>query len=152
MAKNNTPLEIKEQAEVVRWCKEEGIEPYATAQDTYIGRRCYKCGHVEGGWNQINKNKALGVQKGVPDLIILIPKHRSTTGKTQLIFIEMKRQKGGIVSKEQKHFIELADSVHGDTHATVCRGAKQAKKYLSPLIAKQEPVPKDQLENFINSL
>ena len=60
--------------------------------------------------------KAEGVSAGVPDLYI--PAWR--------VWVEMKRQKGGTVSKEQQDWHEYLRSI-GDT-VFVCKGFEQAKK------------------------
>jgi hypothetical protein len=62
------------------------------------------------------KNKRMGVSKGFPDFLIVLP--------TGLAFIELKRVKGGVVAAEQEQWLE-ALSVHTDKCA-VCYGAKHA--------------------------
>ena len=72
-----------------------------------------------------NKFKAEGLKAGVPDIVILLE-----GGKT--VFIEMKRKKGGTVSKEQKEWLERLRVLGFDAY--VCKGAKEAieavQKYL----------------------
>jgi len=68
------------------------------------------------------KLKLEGVRKGVPDLFV----------PSLQLFIEMKRQKGGVVSPEQKRWIEhLLDSGY---YCIVAKGAadaiEQVKKYI----------------------
>lgn len=63
--------------------------------------------------------KAEGVTAGVPDLFI--PAWR--------LWVEMKRQKGGKVSKEQKEKAEYLKSV--GYHVEVCRGAAEAIEFIS---------------------
>lgn len=142
--------ETKEQSKFVNWCKEQGLEPYAVTHDTFVCTKCPKCGWQQLGWNQINKNKALGMRRGVSDLIVFIPANRSTTGKVHILFIEMKKVKGGYASKEQIYFLSLVDQVHGDIHGSVCRGFEEAKSFIQPLIKEKEQV-KD-LDQFINNL
>jgi hypothetical protein len=48
------------------------------------------------------KQKALGLNPGVPDYMIKIPAERSKHGHSHLIFIEMKREKGGKLSDYQR--------------------------------------------------
>lgn len=76
-------------------------------------------------WNQKRKNKAMGVASGFPDYVIL--------GNTRMIFIEMKREKGGAVSIEQKLWLELLNGYAG-TVAVVAKGFKEAERYLSALL------------------
>lgn len=80
-----------------------------TAQSTYTK-----------SFRQKARNKAMGVKPGLPDYIVVTKKN--------ILFIEMKRVKGGVVSKHQKTWIEAIESVGGD--AVVCRGFDEAKEYL----------------------
>jgi hypothetical protein len=68
-------------------------------------------------WGQKHKNKDEGLKKGFPDYVICLPK--------KLLFIELKKVKGGVVSIEQKEWIEQLDKYDG-VYAAVCRGAKEA--------------------------
>jgi hypothetical protein len=88
MTKNNTPLEIHEQMVVVDYLKllmDQGkvIEYTALPNNTYTK-----------SWNQKRKQKAEGLRPGFPDLCVVFPNHMN--------FIEMKRKRGGNVSKAQK--------------------------------------------------
>lgn len=65
------------------------------------------------------KMKATGVVKGVPDLFI--PAWR--------LWIEMKRVKGGSLSKEQKDWIQYLESV--GYRVIVGKGAEDAKRQIS---------------------
>lgn len=71
------------------------------------------------------KFKAEGLKAGVPDMVILLE-----GGKT--VFIEMKRKRGGTVSKEQKEWLERLRVLGFDAY--ICKGAKEAievvQKYL----------------------
>lgn len=65
------------------------------------------------------KLKAEGVKKGVPDLCLPIPR-----GVYHGLFIELKRQKGGVISPEQKAWIA---ALRGQGYrAEVCKGATEA--------------------------
>ena len=75
-------------------------------------------------WQAKTKNKSMGVARGVPDYIVVTDK--------EVIFIEMKRIKGGVVSEEQDMWIT---SLQGKTtKAMVCRGFQEAKKRIEELI------------------
>lgn len=63
--------------------------------------------------------KRLGLKPGVPDVWVVIPKK----GFYGLV-IEMKRQKGGVVSDEQKKWVEYLRNVGFSVH--VCKGAGPA--------------------------
>lgn len=73
--------------------------------------------------------KREGVSKGFPDLFLPVP-----AGGYHGLFIEMKRQKGGAVSKEQKAWLEYLNEA--GYKAVVCRGFELAKEaiecYLKP--------------------
>ena len=71
---------------------------------------------------QAGQLKAEGVSSGVPDLYI--PELK--------VWIEMKRQKGGTVSKEQKDWHEYLRSI-GDT-VLVCKGFEQAKESIKKIL------------------
>ena len=71
-------------------------------------------------WKQKSKNKAMGVMPGVPDYIIII--------NQKTIFIEMKREKGGQVSKYQVNWIENLNT--SGVSAYVCRGFEEAREVL----------------------
>jgi len=133
--------ELKEQAKVVRWCREKGLKICATAQSTFTT-----------SWKTINNNKMSGVVRGLPDLIIIIPPELRNDNHGQLIFIEMKKVKGGVVSKEQKQWLADLDDCRG-VISTVCHGAKEAKSFLSPLIEIVPVIPTGkELENLIHNM
>ena len=67
--------------------------------------------------------KAEGVSAGVPDICIQLP-NKTYHG----LYIEMKRQKGGIVSKHQKKWIEILNN--NGYLAKVCCGFNEAKNVI----------------------
>lgn len=80
-----------------------------------------------GGWRDIKtaaRLKAEGVTKGVPDLFI--PEWR--------FWIEMKRQKGGVASDEQKDWLVYLNSIRYT--AVVCRGADDAMQAANIMAAQ----------------
>jgi hypothetical protein len=72
----------------------------------------------------LNKLKAEGWKVGVPDYLVIL--------KDKVVFIELKRIKGGTVSPEQKQWIEAINQAGG--HAAVCKGATEAIKYVEGLL------------------
>ena len=62
-----------------------------------------------------------GVSPGVPDLMLPTPR-----GQHHGLFVEMKRTKGGSVSKEQKDWIDYLQAQ--GYQAIVCRGFEEAKR------------------------
>jgi len=79
--------------------------------------------HIHHGANlssvaQRSKAKRLGKKRGVPDYLIVLP--------NKLLFIEMKREKGGVTSVEQKEWIKALSAVQ-NVEAVVCKGFDEAK-------------------------
>ncbi len=76
-------------------------------------------------WNQKRKNKAMGVSSGFPDYVIL--------GQKIIVFLEMKREKGGTTSSQQKLWIEDL-SRYSNASARVCSGFREAEGYLKSVL------------------
>lgn len=79
-------------------------------------------------WAVKNKNKAMGVRPGVPDMLIVFV--------DRILFLELKRLKGGVVSPDQKHWIDSINKIAEGTAyaqgksqviAAVAAGWNQAK-------------------------
>jgi hypothetical protein len=114
---NTSPLESDEQKKCIEYLeilKLQGndILYTATAQSTYTGIR------------QQVKNKALGVRKGLPDLIIIINK--------KLVFIELKRVRGGVISQEQKQWQTKLKEAR--QCAYICKGFVEFKLHIDMLV------------------
>lgn len=110
---NLTPTEHLEQITLIAWY-----------------RRTYKnellIAIPNGGKRHIKTALAMkqeGTSKGFPDLFLPVPNNQFYG-----LFIEMKRQKGGTVSKEQKAWLEYLNSV--GYQATVCKGFIEAKEVI----------------------
>jgi len=100
------PHEEIEQAEFVKYLRLKNIKFTAIPNSTYTT-----------SWKQKAKNKRMGLNPGLPDLLILLP------GK--LLFIEMKRIKNGSVSEYQKEWISALNQIQ-NVEAVVCRGCQEA--------------------------
>jgi hypothetical protein len=74
------------------------------------------------------RNKHLGVHKGVPDYLLIV--------NNRVVFIEMKRVSGGVVSKQQKEW--LADLRAAGVGAHVCCGFQEAKELVTNLLARRD--------------
>jgi len=73
--------------------------------------------------------KAEWTTKGVPDYMLIL---QCKSWKKCICFVEMKKRKGWVVSKEQeKRITELLEC---NIHAKVCNGAKEAIDYISWII------------------
>ncbi len=71
------------------------------------------------------KNKKMGLNPGFPDLFII--------GKKKIICIEMKRKKGGVVSPEQKVWLDTLEENGIDSF--VAEGFDEAKVILDTVYA-----------------
>lgn len=84
-----------------------------TAQETYTK-----------SWRQKHRNKSMGVRPGVPDYIIVTDK--------LVIFLEMKRKKGGRLREDQKVWLEAVEGKK--VVSQVCNGFDEAKKFFERTI------------------
>lgn len=99
MTRNTTPLEADEQISFVEHCAARNIRVVSTQNGTYIPKK--------NGFNHfayINRQKRMGLADGFPDLIVL-----AKNSEHEVLFLEMKRQKGGKLRDEQKEWIEFLD-------------------------------------------
>jgi VRR-NUC domain len=111
-------LELDEQVKCIDYLEllklqKNDILYSATAQSTFTR-----------SWSQVATNKKAGVKKGLPDLIIIVNKI--------LVFIELKKPKGGVVSPEQKEWIDKLN-LAGE-YAFVCHGFEQFKKIIDQTV------------------
>jgi hypothetical protein len=83
------PSEHQEQVAVVQWLRRRGLIFFAVPNGAKMGAR-------EG-----SKMKKEGMQKGIPDLLILNPP----------IALEMKRREGGRLSPEQEEWGRVFESL-----------------------------------------
>ena len=110
--KQTYPLEKEEDAIFAQWLQ------YAGLKFSHISNEATTV-------QAIMRNKRIGVNSGVPDFIVIT--------RQGLLFVEMKRVKGGVVSESQKEWITCLNAVKG-VEAIVAKGAKEAiafvKKFL----------------------
>lgn len=87
-------------------------------------------------WSQKAKVHSEGLRAGFPDLIVLVPPHRSNDGEGHLICIELKRRVGGRVSDVQLEWIAALNGLgSSNIDAVVCKGAGEAIELLLGYIA-----------------
>jgi len=79
----------------------------------------------------LGKRKAEGWRPGVPDYIVVTPKH--------VLFIEMKRKQGGKVSEHQESWLKALQCT-GKVKAGVCYGFNEAKKMIDGIIKLEKGV------------
>lgn len=94
----------------------------------YLELKGHKFSHIPNStytksWKVKMRNKEQGVRAGLPDLVAIV--------NNNLIWIEMKRKKGGVLSAAQKSWIEALEAA-GQT-VRVCKGAEEAIKFIQEL-------------------
>ena len=102
---NITPLESEEQKTLVQYMELKGLKFTSIPNSTYTK-----------SWKQKAKNKAEGLRPGLPDMMVIL--------NNKLIFIELKRVKGGQVSDSQKSWIAALNGCES-VQAFVCYGAQE---------------------------
>jgi hypothetical protein len=138
------PTEEQEQMALCQWLTLKKLDFFHVPNNTYT-----KFHNVK------RRNTAMGVKSGVPDLFVVIPqnpnadveikvwriKYRgsNTTNEVKLtphrlVAIEMKRKKGGTVSKEQKQWLEILNDA--GIESVVCRGAQSAIDFVTDRVLK----------------
>ena len=105
MKKPTVPLEKEECKIFAQWLDVKGL----------------RFSHIAN--ESINKIEAmnkyrLGVRKGVPDYLIILP-------SKNLLFIEMKRKKGSVVSQEQKDWLHDLNQIPS-VQCEIAYGAEEA--------------------------
>jgi len=121
---NASPLETVEQITVVQWCELNGLKLTAIPNSTYTK-----------SWNQKRKNHAEGVRAGFPDLIVLVAPRQSKDKQGHMLCVEMKRQKGGVVSEVQKEWHKALNGLSSPhIEAVVARGAQEAIEYIGSFL------------------
>ena len=115
---NTTPLESQEQTALFDWAEYQKNTMPELALMFHIPNG--------GSRNKIEaaRLKRQGVKKGVSDVFLSCPK-----GGYHGLYIEMKRQKGGVLTKEQSDWLELV-AKYGYKVA-VCYGAEAAIKEIT---------------------
>lgn len=103
------PLEHDECVTFVAWLKSRQLKFAHIPNETFTK-----------SWKQKRKNKEEGVSSGLPDYIIITPRG--------LLFIEMKRKKGGVISPTQREWINALNEING-VQAQVCRGHEDAIQF-----------------------
>ena len=76
-------------------------------------------------WKVKNRNKAMGLHGGLPDILVIV--------KRWLVFIEMKRQRGGVVSDKQREWIKAINETENGK-AYVAKGSEEAIKIIETLL------------------
>lgn len=128
IANIENPTEDQEQEAFVQWLRLKGYRHFRVPNETYTK-----------SWNQKAKNKKLGVSSGVPDLAVIVPdvwygygdNVPTNTYTGRLVFIEMKRKKGGVTSANQKQWIKTLNEAGIQT--VVCKGCDAAIEFIESI-------------------
>jgi hypothetical protein len=120
------PYEEDEQMAFVQWCRIMGLTVHHSGNEIGGSTSAIKARAI--------KMKKMGTSKGFPDLLVFIP----ITGATgeidsyQMCVIEMKRRKGGTVSKDQKRWLEILQA--SGAMCAVCHGADEAIAFIDAIM------------------
>lgn len=120
------PYEEDEQMAFVQWCRIMGLIVHHSGNEIGGSTSAIKARAI--------KMKKMGTSKGFPDLLVFIP----ITGATgeidsyQMCAIEMKRRKGGTVSKDQKRWLEILQA--SGAMSAVCHGADEAIAFIDAIM------------------
>ncbi len=110
----NNPLETEEQKALVHWLSINNYFFSALPLWNLLSKE------------QAYKNVAEGVNKGVPDMLII-------TKNNRILFIELKRLKLWVVSEEQKEWNKRLNSCHWWSIAFVCKWHLEAIKIIEEI-------------------
>lgn len=113
------PTEHMEQVTLVAWFARQ--HPQHRLFSIPNGATLAGAAHTRA--KQVERLKAEGMSNGVPDLFLPIP-----TSSHHGLFIEMKRQKGGVLSKEQKEWLSYLNDM--GYLAKRCNGWLEAKEVI----------------------
>ena len=119
------PKEHNEQVIVIKYCDLKKIPIFAIPNGSNKSRTAQR------------NFKAEGLRAGVPDLFIPVP-----SIKYHGLFIEMKRVKGSVTSKEQKEWIALLNKQ--GYKAVICKGAAVAISEIENYFKENDGLHKDQ--------
>lgn len=114
------PTEENEQAAFVQYLELKGLKFTAIPNSTYTTSIKQKV-----------KNMRTGLRPGLPDLLIIV--------NNQVIFIEMKRSKGGVISPAQQSWIDALSAAAISVY--VCRGADQAIQVIEDYTSHEPSLP-----------
>ena len=114
------PTEFQEQSALVEWLEFKRLKFTSIPNSTFVPKK-----DNAKFWGQLNRNKASGVRKGFPDLVVLTP--------NKLLFIEMKRTKGGQTSSEQKEWLESL-KLYPCVEVTVAKGCEEAISFIQQYV------------------
>ena len=136
------PLEDNEQKALVKWLELVRLKFTSIPNSTFAGS--YFGGQKQKSFAVLARNKALGLRKGFPDIVVVIPPKRSKTQKGIFRALELKRQhrvkKNGklgtspsVVSDEQVEWIDSLNSCEG-VEARICYGFSESINFIKTFL------------------
>lgn len=133
--KKNQQEERKIQSKFIAWCREQG----------------HKVGSVDNGifvdtWGSKAAKKMTGGDKGVPDIILILNGKYRVDRKPLCCFVELKKEMGGVVSKEQNSWITSLNAT--GVHATVAHGYGRAVEWVRSYYQTLPPIKPFDEEEF----
>ena len=123
------PSEHEEQVAFIEWCQRH--------EGRYPALRCLFAIPNGGARNIVvaRKLKAEGVKTGVPDLFLPMPRSPHGGGRIYAgLFVEMKRRKGGTLSKSQRWWKARLEAC--GYRVEVCRGWEEAARVVTEYLGK----------------
>lgn len=116
------PLEDQEQFTYIQYLELNKIKYFAVPNVVKLASSLKSTLARIRFWQQRRKE---GIKKGVPDLVVFLPK--------KILFVEMKRQKGSVTSKEQKEWCNIINT-YPYAISIICKGAdfaiNETKRYM----------------------
>lgn len=116
--------EAEEQKEVCQWLDQMGL------MYCHVPNGAHLAGPPSQRARAVRKLKAVGMKRGVPDLLIFTPA-RFSGERVCGVALEMKREKGGRLTEDQEKWL-LQLTEHGWVCA-VAHGAKHAIEFLETI-------------------
>jgi len=126
LSRNDSPTERQEQRSFLDWLEAKGILFCGFPNNLWTS-----------SWAQKAEQKFLGLQSGFPDLICLVP---CRDGLTRLVFVEMKRVKGGTLRDDQKAWLAALQGCE-EVEAACCKGAAEAIALIEAVMAVDKRTP-----------
>jgi len=110
------PLEIAEQKAYIDWLDAKNIRYFAVPNVVILAATLRSIQQKVNFWR---RRKEEGVKKGVPDLVVFLPKIQ--------LYVEMKRISQSKTSDEQIEWVETINN-YPYAKAVICKGAMAAIK------------------------
>ena len=121
-----SPLEAKEQRYLFQWAANMAMYKWPVLRLMY---------HIPNGGSRNSIEaanlKAQGVKRGVPDVFLPVAR-QGFHG----LYIEMKRRRGGVLSKDQKEYIEALKEQ--SYRVEVCKGFLAAADVIEDYMGKEQ--------------